>query len=243
MIKWIYSYFVVVQSLSRVWLLDCSTPGYPVHYLPEFAQTHVHWWCCYLTISSSAAPFSFYLQSFPASGSFPMSQLPGGSHSKASVFNAGEPGSIPGSGRFPGEGNGNPLQYSWLENSMDGGAWWATVHGVAKSRTWLSDFTFTFFSALRIRWPKCWILSISPSNEYSGLISFRTDWFGLLAVEGTLKSLLQHNNLQPSVLWHSTFFMVQLSHDYWNINILHIICIYIYTHICYIYIPYTVTSI
>ena len=56
----------------------------------------------------------------------------------------GDPGSIPGSGRSPGEGNGNPLQYSCLENPMDGGAWQATVHGVAKSRTWLSDFTFTF---------------------------------------------------------------------------------------------------
>ena len=53
----------------------------------------------------------------------------------------GDPGLIPGSGRSPEEGNGNPLQYSCLENSMDGGAWWATVHGVAKSRTWLSDFT------------------------------------------------------------------------------------------------------
>ena len=53
-------------------------------------------------------------------------------------------GSIPGSGRSPGEGNGNPLQYSCLENPMDGAAWWATVHGVAKSQTRLSDFTFTF---------------------------------------------------------------------------------------------------
>ena len=60
---------------------------------------------------------------------------------KASVCNVGDPGSIPGLGRSPGEGNGNPLQYSCLENSMDGGAWWATVHGVAKSRTPLSDFT------------------------------------------------------------------------------------------------------
>ena len=60
---------------------------------------------------------------------------------KASACNAGDPGSIPGSGRSPGEGNGNPLQYACLENSMDGGAWWATVHGVAKSWTRLSDFT------------------------------------------------------------------------------------------------------
>ena len=60
-----------------------------------------------------------------------------------SAGKVGDPGSIPGSGRFSGEGNGNPLQYSCLENPMDGGAWWATVHGVAKSQTPLSDFTFT----------------------------------------------------------------------------------------------------
>ena len=66
--------------------------------------------------------------------------FPGGSDGKASTYNAGDPGSIPASGRSPGEGNGNPLQYSCLENSMDGGAWWATVHGIAKTRTQLSDF-------------------------------------------------------------------------------------------------------
>ena len=68
----------------------------------------------------------------------------GGSEVKASACNAGDVGSIPGSGRSPGEGNGNPLQYSCLENPMDGGAWWARVHGVAQSRTRLSNFTFTF---------------------------------------------------------------------------------------------------
>ena len=66
----------------------------------------------------------------------------GSSEVKASACNAGDLGSIPGSGRSPGEGNGNPLQYSCMENPMDGGAWWATVHGVAKSRTRLNDFTF-----------------------------------------------------------------------------------------------------
>ena len=70
--------------------------------------------------------------------------LPGGSEVKASAWNAGDPGSIPGSRSSPGEGNGNPLQYSFLENPMEGGSWWATVHGVAKSRTRLSAFTFTF---------------------------------------------------------------------------------------------------
>ena len=65
--------------------------------------------------------------------------FPGGSDGKESAHNAGDPGSIPGSGRSPGEGNGNPLQYSCLENSMDRGAWQATVHGVTKSWTRLSD--------------------------------------------------------------------------------------------------------
>ena len=68
--------------------------------------------------------------------------FPGGSDSKASACNVGDPGSIPGLERSPGEENGNPLQYSCLENSMDGGAWWAAVHGVTKSRTQLSDVIF-----------------------------------------------------------------------------------------------------
>ena len=67
--------------------------------------------------------------------------FPGGSEDKASACNAGDPGSIPGLGRSPGEGNGNPLQYSCLDNPMDRGAWRATVHEVAKSQTQLSDFT------------------------------------------------------------------------------------------------------
>ena len=71
--------------------------------------------------------------------------FPGGSDGKASAYNEGDPGSISGSGRSPGEGNGNLLQYYCLENPMDRRAWWATVHGVAKSWTRLSDFTFTFF--------------------------------------------------------------------------------------------------
>ena len=71
-------------------------------------------------------------------------------------------------------------------------------------------------SALRIRWPKYWSFSfsISPSSEYSGLISFRIPWFDLLAVQRTLKSLLQHHSLKASILQCSAFFMVQLSHPY-----------------------------
>ena len=69
-------------------------------------------------------------------------------------------------------------------------------------------------SNLHIRWPKYWNFSISPSNECSGLISFRINWFDLLAVQRTLKSLFQHHTLEASVLWFSDFFIVQLSHMY-----------------------------
>ena len=79
---------------------------------------------------------------------------------KASACNAGDPGSIPGLGRSLGEGNGNPLQYDCLENPMDRGAWQATVYGVAKSWTQLSNFTFTFQGIFRVD-------------------SFRIDWFDL----------------------------------------------------------------
>ena len=119
--------------------MDCSTPGFPVlHYLSEFAQTHVK---CHPTISSSVTPFSSCPQSFPASGSFPVSWL----------FASG----------------GQSIGFS-----------------------------------------------ISPSSEFSGLIFFRIDWFDLPAVQGTLKSLLQHHNSKVSILWCSAFFMVQLSHPY-----------------------------
>ena len=75
---------------------------------------------------------------------------------------------------------------------------------------------FSIESVLRIRWPKYWSFSfsISPSNGHSGLISFRIDWFDLLAFQEALKSLLQHHSSKASVLWCSAFFMVQLSHPY-----------------------------
>ena len=79
-----------------------------------------------------------------------------------------------------------------------------------------SIWVFSNEAALRIRWPKYWSFSfnISPSNEYSGLISFRIDWFDLLAVQGTLKSLLQHHSSKASILHCSAFFMVELSDPY-----------------------------
>ena len=75
---------------------------------------------------------------------------------------------------------------------------------------------FSNESVLRIRWPKYWSFSfsISPFNEYSGLISIKIDWLDLLAVQRTLKSLLQHNSSKASILWHSAFFTVQLSHPH-----------------------------
>ena len=77
-----------------------------------------------------------------------------------------------------------------------------------------STRVFSNESLLRIRWPKYWSFSISPSDEYSGLISFKMDWLEFLAVQGTRKSLLQHHSSKASILWCSAFFIVQLSHPY-----------------------------
>ena len=163
-----------------------------------------------------------------------------------------------------GEGNGNPLQCSCLENPRDGEAWWDAVYGVTQiGHNWSDiaaaaaglpvhhqhlEFTQTHMhqsvmpfnrlnvchpllllppippsitvfsneSTFRMRWPKYWSFSfsISPSKEYPGLISFRMDWLDLFAVQGTLKSLLQQHSSKASILRHSAFFTVQLSHPY-----------------------------
>ena len=127
----------VTQWCPTLWdPMDCSTPGLPVHHqLPEFTNSCPSSWWCHPTVSSPGVPFS-HLQSFPASGSFQMSQ-------------------------------------------------------------------FLASGGQRIR-----------VNEYSGLISFRMDWLDLLAVQGTLKSLLQHHSSKASILQHSAFFIAQLSHPY-----------------------------
>ena len=118
-------------------------PGFPVHYqLLELIQTHVNQVGDTIQPSHPVVAFTSHLQSFPASGSFPMSQF-----------------LASGSQRI----------------------------GASAS-------------------------AISPSNEYSGLISFRMDWLDLLAVQGTLKSLLQHHSSKASILWRSAFFIAQLSH-------------------------------
>ena len=92
-------------------------------------------------------------------------KCPGSSDSKASAYHVGDQGSIPGSGRSPGEGNGNPLQYSCLENPMDGEAWWATIHGVAKSQTLLNDFTFFLAFFLFSFLHSSVILPLIPSHK------------------------------------------------------------------------------
>ena len=103
-------------------------------------------------------------------GPSPPHNFPAGSDGKASAYSLGDPGLIPGWGRSPGEGNGTLLQYSCLENPMDGGAWWAAVHGFTKSRTWLNDFTFFLVFLLH--------MYLSPSverGECHGLREF-TSW-------------------------------------------------------------------
>ena len=115
--------------------------------------------------------------------------FPCGSAGKESAYNARDLGSIPGLGRSPREGKRYPLQYSGLENPMD--------CIVAKS----SNYTVATESDM-------------TSNEYSGLISFRIDRLDLLSVQGTLKSLLQHHSSKASIIRHSTFFIVQISHPY-----------------------------
>ena len=97
-------------------------------------------------------------------------RFPGGSNGKESACNAGDPGLIPGSGRSPGEGNSTPLQCSCLENSMDGVAWWATVHGVTKSWTRLSDEHFHFHNAYEISAKRgCHLICL---NAYGFLVCF-----------------------------------------------------------------------
>ena len=100
-------------------------------------------------------------------------------------------------------------------------SWWCylTISSSVFFSFCLQSFPVTVFfneSALHIRWPKHWSFSFrnSPSNEYSMLISFRIDYFDILTVQGTLKGVLQHHNSKASILWHSAFLMVQLSHPY-----------------------------
>ena len=118
--------------------------------------------------------------------------FPGGSDGKASAYNAGDPGLIPGSGRSLGEGNGNPLQYSCLENSMDRGAWWATVHRVTKSQIQLSDFTFTFTLGvfLGITCKSGHDAKTDKILQYSSISNMKIDCFFLVYFRVKVKELV-----------------------------------------------------
>ena len=125
--------------------------------------------------------------------------FPGGSDSKASAYNVGDPGSIPGSGRSPGEGNGNSLQYSCLENPMGRGAWLATVRGVAKSRTRLGDFTITNSMPVRFH---CMYLPLARIS-LSGAAFFQHHGELLSSIPHQAKSARElmpcWNNLDPVI--------------------------------------------
>ena len=113
---------------------------------------------------------------------------------KGSSCNAGDLGSIPGSGRSSEEGNGNPLQYSCLKNPMNGGAWWATLHGIAKSRTWLNDFTFTFHFLFTHSSVLAWRI---PWTVYSPWVAVSQTWlshFQFLSWSLLSSSVNQDNN-------------------------------------------------
>ena len=106
-----------------------------------------------------------------------------------------------------------PIHYQLLQLTQ------AHIHSVSNAIQPSHPLSFPLppaFNTCHIRWPKYWSfsVSISPSNKYSGLITFRIDWLDLLAVQGTLKSILQHHSSKVSILWHSGFFIVQLSHPY-----------------------------
>ena len=209
--------FVVVQLPSHVWLcspMDCSTPGFPVpHHLPEFAQVHVQWIGDAIpNISSSVALFSSCPQSFPASGSFPVSQLvlSGGQSIRASASASVLPKNC-----CCGVAKSYPtlcypmdciqptrLLCPWDFLSKNTGM---DCHFLLQGIFLTKGLNLSLLHCRQMLYH--WATWEAPSKEYSGLISFKIDWFDLLAVQGTFKSLLQHHSLKASILWCSAFFI------------------------------------
>ena len=158
--------------------------------------------CQYWLIHCNKCPY-FYKMFFP-----------GGWDSKASAYSAGSPGSILGLGRSLGEGNGNPLQYSCLENPMDRGSWRATVHGVAKSQTWLSDFHMSCISTVisgagkcphlfNLYWSRC--LPITCNQKNGGIVKRSLP----TRVDGDcFKRLLPLKTNIPVYLYAAAFFFI-----------------------------------
>ena len=126
-------------AMRETWIQSLGWEG-PLEKGNATHSSILAWRIPYGVIKSQTWLSDFHLQKF--------FWFPGGSDSKESACNVGDWTSVPGSGTSPGEGNDNPLQYSCLENPMDRGAWWATAHGVTKSRTWLSDYHFHFLPEL-----------------------------------------------------------------------------------------------
>ena len=135
-----------------------------------------------------------------------MSGFPGGLDGKVSAYNAGDPASIPGSGRSSGEGNGTPLQYSCLENLMDWGAWWAIVHGVAKSRTRLRDFTSLHVVYLKL------ILYVNYSSIKSKITLEQKCYWKQILNSGHLSNSSKEGNscIMYDFKIHISFFHLQL---------------------------------
>ena len=146
----VFGYQTVSPILLRFW--QCNIRPFNVstdiwdfdHFFQCFCKISFSDWILSIDLCSSALALSIVI-SFLLSSPY---SFPGGSEVTVSACNMGDLCSIPGLGRSPREGNGNSLQYSYLENPIDGGAWWATVHGVAKSWTRLSDFTFFFIQPI-----------------------------------------------------------------------------------------------
>ena len=202
--------FSSVQSLSHVRLCDpmnCSMPGLPVHHqLPEFTKTQrpLSWWC-YITISSSEG-----------------SNLERGKNGFSSVQSLScvrlfaTPWITAHQASLSITNSRSSLRLTSIESVMP------FSHLILCRPLLLlppippSIKVFSNESTLRMRWPKYWSFSFSiiSSKEIPGPISFRMDWLDLLAVQGTLKSLLQHHSSKASILWFSAFFIAQLSHPY-----------------------------
>ena len=196
--------------------MDCSTPGFPVHHqLPKLIQIHVHRVGDDIQPShASVVPFPSSLQSFPASGSLQMSQF---FHQLAShVWFFATPWIVAHQASLSITNSWSLFKLMSIESVMPSN-YLILCHPLLLLPSVIPSIrVFSNESVLHIRWPKYWSFSfsISPSNEYSVLISFRMDWLDLLAVQGTLKSLLQHHSSKASILRCSAFFTVQLSHPY-----------------------------
>ena len=190
--------------------MDCSTPGFPVlHHLAELAQTHVH---CAGDAMQASCPLSS-----PSPPTFNLSQRYFSSvQSLSCVWLFATPWTATHQASLSITNSRSPPKPMSIESVMPSNYLILCRPLLLLPSIFPSIRVFTNESALCIRWPKYWSFSfnISPSTEHPGLISFRMDWLDLLAVQGTLKSLLQHHTSKASILWLSAFFTVQLSHPY-----------------------------